>query len=271
VPLLDFNGDGEVNSDDLEPVVAAMEATESGAAIVSLLRNSHGGRLDPVELVQVYSNLVLLGYEMTPTDSHVDLSGLPASIQAELLRRLDTDHDGFLTPADLAPLVDSLVEQLNSAIPPPSVPSPPRPPPGASDAAAGLAREEGGSGGMDGGAVFGILLLIAVLVGGAFLGGRAFLRRRRFGGAQPTMRTHRTEFAGAGMPSMTETSSYTAPLPALIMEQASTTTSSTKNGDALARARASNAGGVNMNAAAPMSAGAAGGEQQQVPSSFSTV
>lgn len=252
----DLNHDGKVDEADLQPVIDALDKTAEGREVVDILRDSNGGQIEPRDLIQVYSNLVLLGAQTNPSANHLDLSSLPPTVQSALLGRLDANGDGFLDPADVAPFLAALVEG-------PRAPRSPPPPWGAASASpppAGGGLPSGGfpfpfsfvhpgmaapapkGGGGGAGAAVGVVLLVALLLVAGYVGLRWWGRRRR-----PDLQ--RTVMLTSQGNANFDATSYTAPLPALngsIAPVASPLTagaepiSSTKNVDALARARAAN-------------------------------
>ena len=150
----------------IQPIVDRLRRTPNGNAVLDAIDTNSDGQYSPAELLHSYDAIVdLADSTFTPRDAPVDLSHLPPRLRQTLLSKLDSDHNGQLTPSDLSGLRDSLIYD------PPSPPSPA--PPGALVAPSG-----GGGGGGGGGAVVGwiIAVLAVVLLGwGAF---RYRLRKR---------------------------------------------------------------------------------------------
>ena len=266
----DTNGDGEINQGDIEPMVQSLVGSETGRAILDLLRNPDG-TYDPRALAQVFAELVQLGSQPPAADGHLNLSNLSPDVRQVLLDHLDLDNDGALTPADVATFVVSLTRRAPpnppEPNPPPQAISPPFPPhmPGhggtgeitlppsipavvMDDATASLSPDA--AAGMAAGSVFAVLLSI--------FGSMCFIcvivyairgwRKKRAPDRRRMLDANISATGGVGTPGFA--TDYAAPLPQVTPVGgqcwgAAESGSATHNTDALSRARAANASASN--------------------------
>jgi len=102
----------------LAAIQARLSATPAGQQILRGLDTNGDNQLSPQELATAWASLSRLAQNPdTNGDGTLNLDDTPRWVRESLLEYYDTNHDGRLTPADLAPLLGGLnIEETNRQV-----------------------------------------------------------------------------------------------------------------------------------------------------------